>query len=219
MVYGTLLRPALAALALAGLASLAAPAFAQDKPAAAAAEEELTPEEKAERESRKGCKVAICAAFHTKAAGDDIACNVVKTWRKTALDKMMGKAKVSWPWGAVKCTAGVKLKRAELIKAMTDDKYETTLDKHEVVCDVDRDKEPKAEIKFDFTPKVTFEKGKATKATLNWGKIEAPALVKGAMWTATATDNTFHVLQSTVVDDINDFISKKCDEVKDEWKK
>jgi hypothetical protein len=39
------------------------------------------------------------------------------------------------------------------------------------------------------------------------------------MWTATATDNTFNVLQSTVVEDINDFIGPKCDEVKDEWAK
>ena len=86
-----------------------------------------------------------------------------------------------------------------------------------MTCEVDRDKEAKADIKFDFSPKVTFENGKATKAHLNWGKIEAPALVKGAMWTATATDNTFNVLQSTVVEDINDFVDKKCMEVKDDW--
>ena len=71
--------------------------------------------------------------------------------------------------------------------------------------------------KLDPAAKVTFEGGKATKAVLNWGQIEAPSLVKGAMWTATATDNTFNVLDGMVVDDINDFISKKCMEVKDEW--
>ena len=57
------------------------------------------------------------------------------------------------------------------------------------------------------------------KARLNWGKITAPTLVKTAMWTATATDNTFNVLEGTVVEDINDFIGTKCDEVKDEWSK
>ena len=86
-----------------------------------------------------------------------------------------------------------------------------------VACTVDREKDAGSEIKFDFSPKITFEKGKAVKAHLNWGKIEAPTLVKGAMWTATATDNTFNVLQSTMVEDINDFIDKKCLEVKDEW--
>jgi hypothetical protein len=64
---------------------------------------------------------------------------------------------------------------------------------------------------------VTFENGKVVKAVLGWGKIEAPTLVKGAMWTATTTDNTFNVLQSTVVDDINTFVGPRCDEVKAEW--
>lgn len=182
--------------------------------------EELTPEEKAEREARKACKVEICSVFHNrKADGADVSCNVLKTWRKEQLDKMMSKAKVSWPWGRVKCVADVKLKRADLIKGMTEAKYEAQLPKHEVKCEVERGTEPKAEINFDFSPKVTFEGGKATKAYLNWGKIEAPALVKGAMWTATATDNTFNVLQGTIVEDINDFIGKKCEEVKDDWAK
>ena len=204
--------------------------LAQDKPAApptgtgtsgtgtSIKPEDLTPEEKKEREMRKDCKVKICSAFHNrKPDGGDITCNVLKTWRKEQLSKMVEKAKVSWPWGGIKCVADIKLKRADLIKAMTDEKFEAQLDKHQVACEVDRDKDAKADIKFDFSPKVTFEKGKATKATLAWGTIEAPALVKGAMWTATATDNTFNVLQSTVVEDINDFIGAKCMEVKDEW--
>ena len=211
------LGAALLLIPIAGLAVTAA--RAEDKPAAtAAAEPELTPEEKAEREGRKACKVAICSAFHNRKAGNDISCSVLKTWRKSQLDKMISKAKVSWPYGAIKCTADVKLKRDALIKAMTDDKFESQLDKHNVTCTVEREKDGPSEIKFDFAPKITFEKGKATKAHLNWGKIEAPTLVKGAMWTATATDNTFNVLQSTMVEDINDFIGKKCDEVKDEWK-
>ena len=210
------LRVLAAAAAVTFLAMPIVPAGAQSKPAAVS-EPELTPQEIAERESRKSCKVAICSAFHNrKPDGGDIACNVVKTWRKEQLEKMVSKAKVSWPWGRVQCVADIKLKRDTLTKAMTEAKYEATLDKHAVKCEVEREKD-KAEIKFDFTPKVTFEAGKATKASLNWGTIEAPTLVKGAMWTATATDNTFNVLQSTVVDDINDFIGAKCDEVKSDW--
>ncbi len=205
-------------LAVGVLALIAAPATAQDQQVPAAQEEiELTPEEKAERESRKACKVAICDAFHNRdAKGGDIGCHVVKTWRKERLQKIVSKAKVSWPWGRVQCMADIKLERDMLIKAMTEPKHEAVLQKHQVVCKIARE-ESDAELKFDFTPKVTFEGGKATKAVLNWGKIEAPTLVKGAMWTATATDNTFNVLDSMVVEDINDFISKKCMEVKDEW--
>jgi len=203
-----------------GLGALG-PAAAQDKAKPAdAAVEELTPEEIAEREGRKACKVAICAAFHVrKADGPDIACNVLKTWRKEQLQKMIERAKVSWPWGRVKCVADIKLKRADLIKATSEASHVTTLDKHEVNCEIDRDKEVPAKIHFSFAPKITFANGKATKAALNWGAIEAPTLVKGAMWTATATDNTFNVLQTTLIEDINDFIGPKCDEVKEEWAK
>lgn len=211
----------LTALPLAAVvgACLVAPVLnAQEKKVEPVKAEELTPEEKKEREDRKECKLRICAAFHNrKADGGDIACNVLKTWRKEQLSKMIEKAKVSWPWGGVKCVASVKLKRADLIKALGEEKFESQFEKHEVACEVEREKDGKAEIKFDFSPKVTFEKGKATKASLNWGKIDAPTLVKGAMWTATATDNTFNVLQSTLVEDINDFIGPKCEEVKSEW--
>ncbi len=211
----------IALLCLAGFLG-AGPLIAQEKnpgnTGASIPIEELTPEERLERDARKECKVAICAIFHNRnAAGPDVSCNVLKSWRKEQLDKMVSKAKVSWPWGAVKCVADVKLKRADIIKAMTEPKYEMALDKHQVKCEIAREKEAKAEINFDFSPKVMFEKGKAVKSSLNWGKIEAPTLVKGAMWTATATDNTFNVLQSTIVEDINDFVDKKCLEVKEDW--
>ncbi|MCL4767332.1 MAG: hypothetical protein KJZ80_13965 [Hyphomicrobiaceae bacterium] len=213
-------RAALLYVLAAGVLAVAAaaPASAQEQKSATASDEaELTPEEQAERESRKACKVAICAAFHNRNSdGGDIACNIVKTWRKERLEKIVSKAKVSWPWGRVQCVADIRLKRDMLIKAMTEPKHEAVLDKHRVACQIEREKD-KAEIKFDFTPKVTFEGGKATKALLNWGTIEAPTLVKGAMWTATATDNTFNVLEGTVVEDINDFIARKCMEVKDDW--
>jgi hypothetical protein len=204
-----------------GLAFLVAAgsAGAQDAKPAEPAVEVLTPAETAEREARKACKVEICSAFHLrKPEGPDITCNVLKSWRKEQLQKMVERAKVSWPWGPVKCVADIKLKRVDLIRAMGEKTFVAQLDTHEVNCEVDRDKEAPAKISFSFAPKVTFEGGKATKASLNWGKIEAPALVKGAMWTATATDNTFNVLQSTLVDDINAFIAHKCLEVKDEWK-
>jgi len=177
----------------------------------------LSPEEVAERAARKGCKIKICSAFLLKKPGDDVRCNVVKSWRKEQLDMMVKKARVSWPWGKVTCTTDIKLPRDQMIKAMDASKFELTLEKHTVSCVVEREKEP-ATIKFSFAPKVKFEGGKAKKAALNWGKIEAPTLIKGAMWTATATDNTFGVLQSTLVEDINEFVSKKCPAIKDELK-
>jgi hypothetical protein len=203
-------------------AATAAPAEASKpahaKPSDSPPEVELTADEKAEKEARKTCKIAICQAFHSKQSeGADVACNVVKSWRKEQLGKLVGKLKVSWPYGAVRCTTAVTLKRTEIVEAMAADKRDVALDKHAVACKIERDQDAPTDITFDFKPTVTFEKGKATKAKLNWGKVEAPTLIKSAIWTATAADNTVNILSSTLVEDINDFVSKKCDEVKDQW--
>jgi hypothetical protein len=202
---------------IAGLVAAAGVATAHAADDAKVAPLKLTPNEIAEKAARKGCKVKICSAFLLKQPGDDVTCNVVKSWRKEQLNKMVKKARVSWPWGAVQCTTDLKLPRDQMIKAMTEAKFELSLEKHTVSCGVAREKEPST-IKFSFSPKVKFEDGKAVKASLNWGKIEAPTLIKGAMWTATATDNTFNVLQSTLVEDINEFIGKKCPAIKSDLK-
>ena len=199
-------------------AAVTAPVSADVKPSDDPPEAELTPQEKAEKESRKACKADICSAFRAKKSeGADISCNVVKSWRKEQLGKLVGKLKVSWPYGPVRCTSAINMKRADLVRAMTDDKVELQLDKHTVACVVEREKDGPTEVKFDFSPNVTFEKGKATRAKINWGKIEAPTVIKSALWTATAADNTVNMLSSTLVDDINDFIGKKCDEVREQW--
>lgn len=180
----------------------------------------LTKEEQEEKEKRKACKIDICTAFRNpQAAGTDISCDVIKSWRKEQLVKMVAKMKVTWPYGPVRCTSALMLKRDELIKAVKEPKHTTQLDKHSVSCVIEKVKEAEAasEIKFEFSPTVEFEQGKAKSAKMNWGKIEAPTLIKGAMWTATAADNTVNMLSGTLVEDINDFVSNKCDEVKEEW--
>ncbi len=181
-------------------------------------DKDLTPAEKAEKESRKACKIDICRAFHSKEASGDIACHVIKSWRKDTLDKLVGKLKVSWPYGPAHCSTELNLKRAELAKALADPKAELVLDKHTVSCTIEgNDKSAETDFKFDLAPKITFENGKATKASANWGAIEAPTLIKSALWTATAADNTVNLLSGTIVDTVNAFTGSLCDEVKDQW--
>src|SRR5262249_30698436 len=119
-------------------------------------------------------------------------------------------------WGNARCATNLKFDRSVLVKAMTEKDFEAQFEAHEVNCELDREAE-KYQIKMEIKPKVTFKDGKAVKASLNWGKIEAPTLAKSALWSATAADNSFGVFQSTVVEDINEFLDKKCTEVKDEW--
>ncbi len=206
-----------AGLTIIGLGSARAQTPAPTTPTDKKQEIVLTAEEQKEKELRKACKVALCSAFHSKNAADgEVACGVLKTWRKEQLTKMVSKGGVSWPWGNARCTADLKFKRAALTKAISEPEYELAVDKHDIKCELDREPD-KYEVRMEIAPKVQFKGGKAVKATINWGKIDAPLLAKSALWSATAADNTFGVLQNTVVEDINDFIDVKCLEVKDEW--
>jgi hypothetical protein len=189
-------------------------ALARDKPAATVQE---TEEEKKERETRRACAVALCSTLRNgKPDSGDITCSVRKTWYKEHLTKILSKGGLSWPWGNAHCSTDLKFDRATLVKAMSEKDYEAQFGQHEVACELDREAE-KYQVKLQIQPKVTFSGGKAVKANMNWGKIEAPTLAKSALWSATAADNTFGVLQGTVVEDINDFIQNKCEDVKAEW--
>jgi hypothetical protein len=186
-------------------------------------DKDLTPEEKAEKEGRKACKVDFCRAFHSKETSDGkLACRVIKSWRKEALSKLVAKLKVSWPYGGVRCVMDLTANRAELGKALSLPKVDIAFDKHTVSCKMAGEnaavgKPAETEFKFVLAPKVTFENGKATKARANWGKIEAPTLIKSALWTATAADNTVNLLSNSIVEEVNAFLGKRCDEVKDQW--
>jgi len=209
------LRLALLVLGVLPASVLPMRALAQDKPAATTVPE--TEEEKKEREVRRACAVALCSTLHNrKPDTGDVSCSVRKTWRKEHITKVLAKGKLSRPWGDARCSTELKFDRATLVKAMSEKNYDAQFPEHQVSCELDREAE-KYQVKLNIQPKVTFADGKAVKAVMNWGKIEAPMLAKSALWSATAADNTFGVLQSTVVEDINDFIQNKCTEVKEEW--
>jgi hypothetical protein len=205
----------LALLSLAALALLAVAVLAQEKKDAEAVPE--TEQEKKERGDRRKCAAQLCSTLHTKKPADgQVVCDVQKTWRKEALTKALSRGKVSWPWGDTRCASNLKFDRATLVKAMQEPEFEAQFDTYDVRCQIENAKD-KYDVTVQLRPKVTFKQGKAVKASLNWGKLEAPTLAKSALWSITAADNMFGLLQSLAVDDINEFVATKCMEVKDEW--
>jgi len=207
---------AVLALGLFALVLLPVIAPAQDTKTGPTAVAE-TEEEKKEREGRRMCAVAVCSTLHNKRPAEGmVTCNVQKTWRKEAITKVLARGKVTWPWGDARCGSELKFDRALLVRAMQEPELEAQFGTYDIRCQIENAKE-KYDVVAQIRPKVTFKQGKAAKASLNWGKIEAPALTKTALWSITAVDNTFGLLQSTAVEDINEFINTKCMEVKEEW--
>ena len=176
---------------------------------------ELTEAEKQEKAARRVCKVKICGILRGRSSDGDVACDIVKTWHEDDVREMMENSRLKWPWGNARCQTKLNIKRDELAKAVSEAKHEVVMDKHDIACVLDRKTEKKEtyNVTFSLAPKVTFEKGKATKASLNWGNITAPTLAKGVIWSATKLDNTFNVLQKHIVKMTNEFLTRKCDEV------
>ena len=209
---------------LAGMVLAAPTAFAaetaaeatKETPQAAAAKKKrvLTPEEKKEKELRKACKIRICDIFASrKTEGEDVRCDVVKTWREEDIEEILSGGRIDWPWGKARCTAELKLARKMLAAAMGDE-HVAKLDPHTVSCSLDRKSEGQTyDVKLTIAPEVTFRKGRAAEAQINWGDIEAPVLAYGVIWPGAKLDNNLNVLEGQVVKMINEFMTTKCKEV------
>ena len=206
------------------LLALSPAVFAAEEAAAPSAEGttptpkvELTPEEKAEKEMRKACKIKVCAILASKdPQGEDVACDIVKTWREADITKMLG-ARINWPWGKAVCDFKLALKREPLARAMSEPSYEMALPSQKVRCSVAQkdDAEPYA-LEMSGAPKVKFENGTATEAAVNWGEASAPMLIYPLIYAGTGFDNANNVLGPEVVRMVNEFTTKKCAEVKSE---
>jgi hypothetical protein len=218
--------PALLAALLGFLAWSGAALAAGDQPnesappaaaSTAEAKRELSPEELAEKKARKACKKKICDIIATRDPnGDDVSCDIVKTWREEDIVKMLG-GKVSWPWGKAVCQSKLELARKPLALAMSEPAHEIVMPVQKVRCTLARKEEgePYA-VEITLAPKVKFENGKAIEATINWGEASAPMFIYPLIYAGTGLDNSANVLGPEVVRMVNEFTTKKCAEVKAE---
>jgi hypothetical protein len=177
----------------------------------------LSAEEKAEKDARKACKIKICGILASKdPAGDDVSCDIVKTWREADITKMLG-GKIDWPWGKAVCQSKLEMKREPLAKAFSEGAYDVVMPAQKVRCTLARKAEGEPYVvEVSIAPKVAFANGKAVTASLNWGEASAPMLVYALIYAGTGLDNSANVLGPEVVRMVNEFATKKCAEVKDE---
>ena len=80
------------------------------------------------------CKAKICEIIATRdPVGEDVSCDIVKTWREEDIAKMLG-GEISWPWGKAVCQSKLELARASLAKAMSEPQYEIIMPQQNVRC-------------------------------------------------------------------------------------
>lgn len=163
-----------------------------------------------EKDNLEACEKNLCELLVKKeAAGDDFKCDLAKTWGKDKIKSGIEGKKLTWSLGDARCSVSLAAKRSAIVDALTKPEYELKLDAHKVKCEVEREKEVTA-INVSLAPKLQMKDGKAVKAWLGVGEIEAPAAVKGAIWTVAQLEDTFGVFHGDMIKDINKFVHEKC---------
>src|ERR1043166_7455973 len=83
--------------------------------------------------------------------------------------------KIEWPWGKAVCQSKLELPRAPLAKAMSVPEYEIVMPQQKVRCALaQKEKGEPYVVEVTMSPKVKFNDGKATEATINCGPASAP---------------------------------------------
>lgn len=165
-------------------------------------------ESKEEKERLEACERELCGILVKKeAAGSDLTCALQKTWAGRAIKEGVEQKKLTWGFGDVRCNVGLQAKRQELVDALTKPQFELKLSLHAIRCEVERDKEVMP-ISVAMSPRFQFKDGKAVKAWLGLGEVQAPAVVKGVIWTAAQLEDTFGIVHSDLLREINRFVER-----------
>lgn len=163
-----------------------------------------------EKEQAKACEQQLCQIVLKKeAAGSDFKCDIGKTWAKKTIEGGIEKKKISWGFGDARCGIALGVPRASIVDALTKPAQAFEFPKHTIKCEVEREKEV-VPINITMAPKIEFKDGKAQKAWLNVSDIDAPAVVKGAIWTAAKLEDALGVFHGEMISEINEFLHEKC---------
>lgn len=181
--------------------------------AASVSSPSLADTKEAEHATMKACEASICTiAVKRAAGGGDIKCDLSKTWTKAAISQSVEKKKLTWKFGDARCTVPLVVPSQLLVDALTKPAEKMALPKHTAKCEVDSTTsgDKAAAVSVELAPSFEFKDGKAVKAKLNIGAIEAPTAVKGAIWTAATAEDYFGLFEGQIVAALNKLLLESC---------
>jgi hypothetical protein len=161
----------------------------------------------------KACEKAMCTMVTKKELkGADLACKLSRNWTKDQIKDGVKKKQFSWGLGDARCTLEVSISRAAIINAMTKPEQVLDFGPHAVKCVAEKDGKD-TPINVNLSPKVTFKGGKAVSATLSVKEIEAPGMIKTAIWSAATLNDKVGIFQKDILKAINEYTGPKCTEI------
>lgn len=183
--------------AVLALAIFTAPAFALD-------------ENPNEEQDLKACEKNLCAMILSKqATGDDLTCNISKTWAKDNIEKGASTKSLSWGFGDARCKLDLTAERSNVVSSLTEASHTLAMKEHTVKCEIESEKDVTT-IDVTLAPKVTFKDGKAETAELNITKVEAPSVIKAVITGADWIEKNVGLFHGEMIEEINDFVHNKC---------
>lgn len=163
-----------------------------------------------EKEKLKACEKQLCSIILKKeTSGGDLSCDIGRTWQKSKIVKGVKEKNISWTFGDARCSVKVNMPRQGIVDALTKPAYDLQLANHKIHCDVERTDEV-SKIDLEMAPKMSFKDGKVAKAWLNVSKIEAPTIIKGALWTVAKLEENVGLFHGEMISEVNEFIHQKC---------
>ncbi len=163
-----------------------------------------------EEENLKTCEKNLCGMILSKdTAGDDLTCDISKTWAKDKIEKGAGTKSLSWGFGDARCELDLTAERNNIVSSLTEAEHKLEMKSHTVNCMIESEGEP-TKINVTLAPKVTFKGGKAELAELNITKVEAPTVIKAVITGADWIEKNVGLFHSEMIDEINDFVHNKC---------
>ena len=171
------------------------------------------PPDTPEKAQLKACEKAMCSIVTKKEAkGADLACKLTKSWTKDQIKDGVKKKQFSWGLGNARCNLDVNIHRAAIINAMTKPEQVLDFGPHAVKCLADQDGKD-TPINVNLAPKVTFKGGKAVSVILAVKEIEAPGMIKTAIWSAATLQDKVGIFQRDILKGINEFTGSTCPKV------
>jgi hypothetical protein len=164
-----------------------------------------------ETEKLKACEAQLCGVILNKGpTAGNLSCDLTKTWEKSRIVDGVKEKKISWTFGDAQCSVALSVPNDTIVAALTKPAHDLDIASHSVTCQIERAEEV-TEVKIEMAPKIAFKEGKAHKAWLNVKQIDAPTVLKGAIWTVTKLEDNFGLFHSSMIKEINRFVHNKCE--------
>ena len=188
-------RPLCLALAVLGSTALATPAAALEEGAG-------------EAKAIDACDKRLCTILQGKEAkGDDLKCDLTKTWAKSTL-KEADQRQVQWTFGDARCSVQINLSRATIVQAISAG-GKLWVPPHTAKCLVEQDGGVKT-LTATVAPKIVFKDGKAVKVWINLLKLDGPGAITGTLSTAAQLNDSVGLFHRAMLKSINGYIYKHC---------